>query len=156
MPSLDQLSESTRNMLLTLPVDTNDSTPFARPRKPLAQARLAVVTTAGLHLRTDRPFTPGDPSYRRVPSAAAASDIIQSHTSIGFDRTGVIADINVVYPVDRLREMVTAGRIGELAPSFYSFMGAQRDTKRIKNESAPEVARALVADDVDVVLLTPT
>ena len=81
---------------------------------------------------------------------------MQSHTSIGFDRTAIIEDINVVFPLDRLREMVDEGRIGSLATSFYSFMGAQRDVKPIKERTAPEVAALLVADHVDVVLLTPT
>jgi D-proline reductase (dithiol) PrdB len=84
------------------------------------------------------------------------ADLVQSHTSIGFDRTAVLEDINVVFPIERLREMVAAGRIGELAPDFYSFMGAQRDTKPIKERTAPDVADLLIGAQVDVVLLTPT
>ena len=145
-----------RNNLLTLPVEINESTPFTVPAKPLSKSRLAIVTTAGLHLREDRPFTAGDPSYRVIPSNTPAADLVQSHTSIGFDRTGVLEDINVVFPIDRLREMVAAGRIGELAPVFYSFMGAQRDTTAIRDRTAPEVADLLLGAAVDVVLLTPT
>ena len=156
MPSLDKLNESTRNSILTLPVDINDSTPFTRPVKTLADSRVAVVTSAGLHLREDRPFTAGDPTYRVIPSATPAAALVQSHTSIGFDRTAALEDINVVFPIDRLREMVAAGQIGELAPFFYSFMGAQRDTSPIKERTAPEVADRLIAEGVDVVLLTPT
>jgi D-proline reductase (dithiol) PrdB len=156
MPTLDKLSESTRNSILTLPVEVNVTAPFHQLRKPLAQSRVAIVTSAGLHLRDDKPFTPNDPTFRTLPSDASPSDIVQSHTSIGFDRTAIIADINVVYPIDRLREMLAAGRIGSLAPAFYSFMGAQRDVSRIKSETAPAVAALLVADEVDVVLLTPT
>lgn len=156
MPSLAKLSESTRNSILTLPVDLHESSPFTRPKKSLAQSRVAIVTSAGLHLRDDRPFTGGDPTFRAIPSATPASEIVQSHTSIGFDRTAVLEDINVVFPVERLREMVSAGRIGELAPTFYSFMGAQRDWLPIKERTGPEVANLLVRDGVDVVLLTPT
>jgi D-proline reductase (dithiol) PrdB len=156
MPKLDKLNESTRNSILTLPVDINATTPFHRPVKPLAASRVAIVTSAGLHLRGDRAFVAADPTARAIPSDAAAADLVQSHTSIGFDRTAVLEDINVVYPIDRLREMVAAGRIGSLAPSFYSFMGAQRDTTPIKERTAPEVAQALLRDGVDVVLLTPT
>jgi D-proline reductase (dithiol) PrdB len=156
MPRLDKLNESTRNSILTLPVDVNATTPFQLPAKPLAQSRVAIVTSAGLHLRGDRAFTAGDPTYRVIPSSAPAGDLVQSHTSIGFDRTAVLEDVNVVYPIDRLREMVAAGRIGALAPSCYSFMGAQRDTTPIKERTAPEVAQLLLRDDVGVVLLTPT
>lgn len=156
MPSLNKLTESGRNNLLTLPIEINESTPFTLPKKPLSQSRLAIVTTAGLHLREDRPFVAGDPSYRVIPSNTPAADLVQSHTSIGFDRTGVLEDINVVFPIDRLREMVAAGRIGELAPAFYAFMGAQRDMTAIRERTAPEVADLLVGAGVDVVLLTPT
>ena len=156
MPSLNKLSESTRNSILTMPVEINESTPFTRPKKPLSESRLAIVTSAGLHLREDRPFTAGDPTYRVIPSDTPATSLVQSHTSIGFDRTGVLEDINVVFPIDRLREMVASGRVGQLAPHFYSFMGAQRDTSAIKNRTAPEVADLLLDMEVDVVLLTPT
>lgn len=156
MPSLDNVPQATRTNLLTMPVDLNSTSPFTVPRKPLKDARLAIVTTAGLHLREDRPFTGGDPTFRRIPSDAAAADIVQSHTSLGFDRTAVIGDINVVFPIDRLCEMVADGHIGEFGPAFYSFMGAQRDITRIKTETAPEVAALLKTEGVDVVLLTPT
>jgi len=156
MPKLDRLPEAQRQSILTLAVEEHDTAPFHRPRKPLAAARVAIVTTAGVHVRTDQPFRPGDPSYREIPSATDAGEIVQTHTSIGFDRTGVMADLNVVFPLDRLREMVDEGVIGELAPRFFSFMGAQRDVVPIRTTTAPEVAAKLVADGVDVVLLTPT
>lgn len=156
MPSLDKLNENTRNTVLTLPVDVNESTPFVRPSKPLAGSRVAVVTTAGLHLREDLVFINQDSTYRVIPSSTLASDIVQSHTSIGFDRTAALEDINVCFPLDRLREMVELNRLGELAPRFFSFMGAQRDLTALKNATGPEVADLLVADGVDVVLLTPT
>ncbi len=156
MPSLDNLSESTRNTVLTLPVEANDSSPFRRPAKPLSRARVAIVTSAGLHLRDDRPFVSGDATYRRIPSTVSARDLLQSHSSIGFDRTAALEDINVVFPIDRLREMVSQGKIGMLADTFFSFMGAQRDTSKIRATTGPEVADVLLRDNVDVVLLTPT
>jgi len=60
MPRLDRLPETNRNALLTLPVPEYDSTPYTVLAKPLALCRLALVTTAGLHLRGERPFTSGD------------------------------------------------------------------------------------------------
>ena len=155
MPSLDRLSESARAGILSLAIEEVTSTPFHWPAKPLAQSRVAIVTTAGVHLPGDKPFVAGDPTYRMIPSATDGADLLQSHTSLGFDRTGIMADPNVVYPIDRLRELVAEGKIGELAPRFYSFMGAQRDVTPIKAMAA-EVAAHLLADGVDVVLLTPT
>jgi D-proline reductase (dithiol) PrdB len=156
MPRLDRLPQISRNNLLTFPAQVNDTAPFARPAKPLAACRLAIVTTAGVHVRGDRLFTPGDQTYRVIPSEAPAVDIVQSHTSIGFDRVAIMRDINVSFPIDRLRELVARGELGGLGPSHYSFMGAQREVARIESQSGPEVARRLVADGVDAALITPT
>lgn len=155
MPSLDQLSEVLRNSLLTLPVQVNDDAPFRPLPRPLSECRLALVSTAGIHLRGDRPFSGGDPSFRRIPAESRANDILQSHTSISFDRTPALQDLNVIFPVDRLRELAAHGTIGSVAPNFYSFMGAQRDTTRIERETAPEVAERLLTEQVDAVLLVP-
>jgi len=156
MPRLDRLSPAARSNALTLPVEINAGSPFTRPRVALAQARVAIVTTAGVHLRGDAPFAKADPTYRTIPSDARAGDIVQSHTSIGFDRTGFIEDINVSFPIDRLREMQADGELGPFGPRFFSFMGAQRDVNPIRTTTGPEVAALLRDDGVDVVLLTPS
>jgi D-proline reductase (dithiol) PrdB len=156
MPALDKLPEAARKALLDAPVEVNETTPFHRPAKPLAESVLTIVTTAGLHLHDDRPFVPADPTFRLIPTGVRGDDLLQTHTSIGFDRTGVMADVNVVFPIDRLRELVAEGRIGSLGPTAYSFMGAQRDPTVIKTTTAPEVADRLLHDGIEVVLLTPT
>jgi D-proline reductase (dithiol) PrdB len=156
MPSLDRLPEATRKTMLDLAVEVHETTPFQRLAKPLSESVVTIVTTAGLHLYGDRPFVPADSTFRRVPSDARGDELLQTHNSIGFDRTGVMADVNVVFPIDRLREMVDEGKIGSLGPTMYSFMGAQRDVNPIKTTTAPEVAGLLLEDGVDVVLLTPT
>jgi D-proline reductase (dithiol) PrdB len=129
-------------------------------RQELSQSKLALVTSAGLHLRDDRPFISnpkgGDTSYRVIPSTAKAAEITQSHASIGFDRTAIYQDINVTLPIDRIRELAARGVIGSVAPNAYSFMGALRNPRGIVEETGPEVARRLQDEGVDVVLLTPT
>ncbi len=156
MPRLEDLSDVARQGHLNFPAFEHDDAPFAPLRKPLSEAKLALVTTAGLHLRGDAPFSSGDQTYRVIPSSSPASAIIQSHTSIGFDRTAIMRDINVTFPIDRLRELVDRGTVGELAERFYSFLGANRDPKRIIEETGPEVAGKLLDEGVDAVLLTPT
>ena len=156
MPRLDRLPQISRNNLLTFPAQVNDTVPFVRPGKPLAGCRLAIVTTAGLHVRGDRPFSPGDQTYRVIPSDTPTTDIVQSHTSIGFDRVAIMRDINISFPIDRLRELVARGELGGLAPYCCSFMGAQRDAASIERETGPEVGRRLAAEGVDVALITPT
>jgi D-proline reductase (dithiol) PrdB len=155
MPRLDRLPAKTQAVLRAQPVAEYDSTPDAGPVR-LAQARVALVTTAGLHLRADRPFASKDPGYRVIPSDAGADDIVQSHSSIGFDRTATQRDLNVVFPLDRLRELVDDGVLGELAPRFLSFMGAQPDPEAVLAEAGGQAAEQLLRDGVDVVLLTPT
>ena len=156
MPRLDRLPQINRNNLSAFPAQVNDTSPFARPPKPLSALRLAIVTTAGLHCRGDRPFSPGDQTYRVIPSDAAAANILQSHTSIGFDRVPIMRDLNISYPVDRLRELVARGELGGLGPNGYSFMGALRDAPRIESETGPAVGRRLVEEGVDAALVTPT
>jgi D-proline reductase (dithiol) PrdB len=156
MPRLDRLSQVARNTLLTFPARVHDTTPFSRPARPLSACRVAIVTTAGLHRRDDRPFGPGEQTYRVIPADAPPAEIVQSHTSLGFDRTAIMRDLNVTFPVDRLRELAARGAIGGLAPYHYSFMGALRDVPRLETETGPEVGRRLRAEGVDAALITPT
>jgi len=91
-----------------------------------------------------------------IGSDTPAADIVQSHTSLGFDRVPIMRDLNISFPIDRVRELVARGELGGLAPNNYSFMGAQRDVGRIEGETGPEAARRLRAEGVDVAFLTPT
>ncbi|MBM3223789.1 MAG: hypothetical protein FJZ47_08325 [Candidatus Tectomicrobia bacterium] len=160
MPRLETLSEVARQVLVTFPCLVHETAPWTPLHKPLAQSTLALVTTAGLHRRGDVPFITdprgGDASFRIIPAATSAGDILQSHASIGFDHTAFYNDINVTFPIDRLRELQERGVIGQLASDAYSFMGAIRNPRRLQEETGPEVARQLKAAGVDAVLLTPT
>ena len=156
MPRLDRLPQINRNNLLMLPVQVNDGGSFTPLARPLAACRLAIVTTAGLHRRGDRPFGPGEQTYRAIAADTPPADIIQSHTSLGFDRTPIMRDLNISFPVDRLRELVARGGLGGVGPHHYSFMGAQRDVTRIEQETGPEVGRRLREEGVDAALITPT
>lgn len=155
MPRLAGLPPKMQAVLRAQPVAEYDSSPDAGP-VTLASARVALVTSAGLHGRGDEPFVREDPGFRVISSEVAARDIVQSHTSIGFDRTAMQRDINVVFPIDRLRELEAEGVIGERAPRFLSFMGAQHDPEPALASSAAGAAEELLRDRVDVVLLTPT
>jgi len=160
MPKLEVLGEIQRKSMLMWPCLEHDDTPWTPMSKPLSESKVALVTTAGLHVRGDKPFIAtqkgGDTSFRVIPRGASANAIIQSHTSIGFDHTGIYRDLNVTFPIDRLQELVEQGKIGSLSDNYYSFMGALRDVTGIVEDSGPEVARRLKAEGVDVALLTPT
>ena len=156
MPRIEELTEVQRQTVLNFPCFEYNDAPFVPFSKPLSQIRLALVTTAGMHLRGDKPFTDRDQSYRVIPSSASARDIIQSHNSIGFDRTAVYRDLNVTFPMDRLEELVERRIIGSKTADYYSFMGAQTNPKRILDETGPEVARLLLKEGADAAILTPT
>ena len=129
-----------------------DERPWVQP-PALKRSRIAIITTAGLHRRSDRPFGPQATDYRIIPGATAASDLVTSHQSVNFDRTGFQEDHNVVFPIDRLNELAASGEIGSVAELHYSFMGATQ-VKRLEAK-AHELAAILKHDQVDAVLLTP-
>ena len=93
MPRLDQLSEIHRKSALFFPCLEHDDSPWTPWERELSESRVSLVSTAGLHLRGDRLFQGGDPSYRVIPSDASTGDIILSHVSIGFDHTGIYRDL---------------------------------------------------------------
>jgi D-proline reductase (dithiol) PrdB len=121
--------------------------------KPLGERRVALISTAGLHKRGDRPFRPGDGSYRVIPADTAANELVMSHISVNFDRTGFQQDMNVVFPIDRLRELVAEGSVGAMASVHYSFMGAFPPAAA--EPHAQHLAGLLKADKVDAALLVP-
>jgi D-proline reductase (dithiol) PrdB len=156
MPRLERLPQINRNNLLMLPVQINEGAPYTRLARPLSASRLAIVTTAGLHRRDDRPFGPGEQSYRVIPADTPAAAIVQSHTSLGYDRVPIMRDLNISFPIHRLGELVARNELGGLGPNHYSFMGAQREVVRIERETGPEVGRRLRDEGVDLALITPT
>jgi D-proline reductase (dithiol) PrdB len=121
---------------------------------PLNRRRVALVSTAGLHRRDDRPFTldPWD-CYRIIPGDTTANDLIMSHISPNFDRSGFQQDWNVVFPLDRLRELSNEAAIGSVAGFHYSFMGAN-DPQSMEH-SARKLAVRLHEDQVNALLLVP-
>ena len=119
----------------------------------LSKRRVAVVTSAGLSRRGEPLFRLGDSSYRAIPAATPASELLMSHVSINFDRTGFMRDQNVLFPVERLYELAAEGTIGSVAATHYSFMGAGHPAPM--EPYAREVAERMKTDDVDAVLLTP-
>jgi D-proline reductase (dithiol) PrdB len=130
--------------------------PFIYPKKALHESRLSLVTTGGVHLPEDVRFDIDDPSgdcsYREIPNGA---DILTwTHVYYAPDRDGT--DLDSVFPLWTLKELEAEGVVGELNRRHFSFMGAIHDPAPLVGRTAPEVARKLVDDRVDVVLLTPS
>jgi len=133
--------------------------PCALLRKPLAECRVALVTTAGLVPRGMPPFdlgrVGGDPTFRVIPASADPATLELHHRSQAFDRRAVLSDRNVALPLDLLHELAARRVVGEVAPRHLSFMGSITAPGRLRKEHAPAAADLLVADAVDAVLLAP-
>ena len=154
MVRLSDLPEHERAHLLDKNLAPLTPPGWVPPGKPRRERRVALVTTAGLHRREDAAFELTDASYRVLPGELHASDLVMSHSSVNFDRSGFAEDVNLVFPIDRFRELADEGVIGGLASNHYSFMGAGLLPEAYE---APvrDLARILHRDAVDTVFLTP-
>ncbi len=122
----------------------------------LSQRRVALITTAGLHNRDDSPFdtTGNGTDYRVIVDQTDDADLVMSHMSVNFDRTGFQTDSNVVFPLARLKVLAAEKFIGSVAKFHYSFMGAIWPTTKYEAK-ARELAELLKQDGVDAVVLSP-
>lgn len=119
----------------------------------LSERRIAIVSSAGLFKRGTEPFRGRDSDYRAIPSDIQWDELLTSHISVNFDRTGLQEDWNVAFPLDRLKELAAQGVIGSVADTHYSFMGASDPISM--EPYARELAGRLKQQVVDSVLLTP-
>jgi len=152
MARLEDIPEPTRTAVRDIPCPSFTTTPFAAGPK-LSERRIAIVSSAALIRRGDTPFPFGSGEYRAVPGSWDTADILISHVSINFDRAGLQRDVNVVYPIDRLREMAADGTIGSVADTHYTVMGSTDPDSMVA--SADGIAAALHADRVTGVVLAP-
>lgn len=133
--------------------------PFTPLRKPLSTCKVAIITTAGVHLRLQAPFNMDDPdgdaTYRELPATAAPADMTITHKY--YDHRDADQDLNVVFPLEHFRDLVERGVIGSLAPRHFGFMGHIEgpQTTILTRKSAPDVAAKLRKDGVDFAFLTP-
>ena len=138
----------------------NTTTPFSPLKKPLEQSRLVLVTTGGIHAKDQKPFDmsdkKGDPSYRELRSDIGVEQLTITHDY--YNNADALADPNLVLPIEPLRQLLHQGMIGSIGPRFFSFMGhvTGEHLKTLTDTTAPEVAAALIADEVDAAFLTPT
>lgn len=153
MVRLTDIPEVDARHLLSKECPSFDSEPWVTG-PPLAERRVAIVTSAGLHRRGDRSFDIQDTGYRVIDGTLSGDELVMTHSSVNFDRTGFQQDTNVVFPIDRLREMEAAGEIGSVARFHYSVMGAGWLPHEIE-PTAKELAGLLKEDAVNAVLLSP-
>lgn len=136
--------------------------PWAPMVRPLARCKVALVTTAGVALRSDRPFDQdrerrdpwwGDPSFRLLPHGVTEREVGLHHMHI--DTRFGEEDLDVVFPARRLEELAREGVVGSAAEVHYSIMGYQLRPRVLEEETAPAIARDLKARGVDAAALVP-
>jgi D-proline reductase (dithiol) PrdB len=152
MARIEDIPQPTRDAVLNVPCPVFDSTPFvAGP--PLAQRRIAILSSAALIQRGDKPFPFGSGECRFVSADISAGDLLISHVSINFDRAGWQRDINVVYPIDRLRDLAALGEIGGVADTHYTVMGSTDPAAM--EEAVDQIEGQLRQERIDSILLSP-
>jgi len=159
MGQMSEFSWTLRLFLKTYRWRRIDPVPWAPLKKPLSQCRLALVSSAGFVMPDQEPFDQsfkgGDPSFREIPDKADVRTLVEAHRSEAFDHSGLRQDLNLAFPLDRVHELVAAGRIGATNRRHLSCMGSITAPGRLTRETAPAAVRLLVEDGVDVALLVP-
>ena len=154
MVELADIAEYERNHLMSKLLPPLGELPWVANDKPLSEKKVAIITTAGLNFREENNFEFVDSSYRALPRDLAASDILMTHASVNYDRSGFQEDINVVFPVDRFKELESEGVIGRLADVNYSFMGGGM-LPDVYEANVRDLAKLLKADGVDAAFIVP-
>lgn len=159
MGFFNEFSFPVRAFLKVYPWRRIDPVPWIKLSRPLNQCKVALVSSAGFVLPDQKPFDDtikgGDWSFREIPSTSLVSELRDAHRSESFDHQGMLADPNLVFPLDRFRELKARGRIGDFNPRSFSFMGSITAPGRLIKETAPRAAQLLVEDKVHAVLLVP-
>ena len=123
-------------------------TPF---RKPLSETTVVLITTGGVHLRTDRPFKMNsDSSFRVIPKDVQPNDLAISHRA--YDRTDALRDINLVFPIERAgARSGTCNRPFDRKSLWIRFNGKRQASPAV----IKEVAKRISESGVDLALLVP-
>jgi D-proline reductase (dithiol) PrdB len=152
MAHLEDIPQPTRDAVANAPCPSFDSMPFVSG-PPLAERRVAVVSSAALIRQGNAPFPFGSAEVRFLPADAPLKDLLISHVSINFDRSGYQRDINTVYPIERLHELAAQGVIAGVAATHYTVMGSTDPSTM--ELSADQISGQLRQERIDAVLLSP-
>jgi len=138
-------------------ISKDDTVPLAPLRRPLSEARLTFVSTAGVQPKGTLPFDVvhpiGDYTFRAVPSDSNPVDL-EIH-QLKYPTDGANRDLNVIFPIQRLQELCDEGVVGELTESFFSFIGYNMDPDLLERTLAEDIADAVEDQLADLALLSP-
>ena len=135
----------------------DDIVPLAKLAKPISESKLCLLSSCGAQPKGTLPFDVvhpvGDFSFRRVPSDAKPSEL-EIH-QIKYPTRGANVDLNVIFPIERLQELVAEGAIGSLTPNHLTFIGYNMAPKLVEERLAVELADAALEEGAEIALLAP-
>ena len=138
-------------------ITNTDHVPLAKLSKPVDEARFCFVSTSGVQTRDSMPFDTvhpvGDYTFRRVPSNSHVSDL--TIHQLKYPTFGANEDLNVIFPIERLRQLVDEKLIGGITQNFYTFIGYNMDPSRLETTLAEDLADAIAEEQPDGVIAAP-
>jgi len=152
MARLEDIYQPSRDSIAAAECPVIEGEPFVEG-PPLSERKVAILSSAALYPRGGNPILHNSGDYLEIPTSLPHSEILMSHVSINFDRSGWQRDINVVYPIDRMRELAEEGVIGAVADVNFTVLGATEPMKML--ESVESIAARVKRDQIDSVLLCP-
>jgi hypothetical protein len=124
-------------------------TPF---RGELREAKVCLVSSAGVRLKSDPPFdTEGDTTFRTIPEGHSGADL--TYDDAHYDHACADADLNCIFPVDRLRELAEEGKIRGVTKLHFSY-GFSTKLRELKEDTFPKLVKEVESVHPDIVLLT--
>lgn len=130
--------------------------PFTPFERELSKSTIAIVTAGGVHLKDQQAFDIsdelGDLTYREIPQDVDSADLMVSHHH--YDHADADEDINVVFPIDVLRDLQAEGFIGDTAKKHIGY-GYSQQLKAMYEGTAREIANQIDRSSrADAVVLT--
>jgi len=125
--------------------------PYTPLKRELKDCRVGLVTTAGAYVEGMEPFTENDLSFRLIPSETETKKIrfVPGH----FDTSKGALDPNIMFPLDRLRELLAAGEIGKVS-EYHVSMGLTMELRKLKEQVSWNIAEAVLKTRPDIIVLT--
>lgn len=148
------LVSSVTTSLPPLPIAELGPPPLTRPRRRLEHSRVIILTSAGVRHKSEPAFAPvNDLTFRELDATISSADLAPSHPTPV--RKPAEQDINVVYPIDRLRELADTGLIGGVTSFHISYLGTIKKLTDLVTNLAPDMVRAAKEAEADAALLVP-
>jgi D-proline reductase (dithiol) PrdB len=131
--------------------------PYTPYERELSRATVALVTAGGVHRKDQPGFNIadelGDLTFRIIGGEDDPSDLMVTHHH--YDHSDADRDINVVFPIEPLRELAREGFIGGVAREHIGYMGYTMQLKQMYEETAPQIAEEIDKKSrADIVVLT--